>query len=106
LFAATVREVGPGRNSHQYTGRAIVIPHSLLLTNPLVNHAYMGEYMVHIITIPWSLKNDWVRAEKLLMEAAEAECAAFVAEARRHMERLATRQGLEPISVEPRITVE
>lgn len=106
IFAATLREVGPGKGSHQYTGRSVTIPNSMLLNMPLVNHSYMGDYLVHVVTIPWNLDNDWTQAERLLLEAADAECALFLEEARVHMSRLASQQGLEPISVEPRVTVE
>jgi small-conductance mechanosensitive channel len=106
VFAATLREVGPGKGSHQYTGRAVTIPNSLLLNSPLINHSYMGDYLVHIITVPWNLDNEWAQAEKLLLEAAVAECSPLLEEAQVHMKRLASQQGLEPISVEPRVSVE
>ncbi len=106
VFAATLREVGPGKSSHQYTGRSVTIPNSMLLNSPLVNHSAMGEYLVHVVTVPWSLENEWALAETFLIEAAQAECAPFLEEARAHMNAVASRQGLEPISVEPRVMVE
>lgn len=106
VFAATIREVGPGKGSHQYTGRAVTVPNSLLLNAPLVNHSFMGEYIMHIVTLPWNFQDDWTAAEKLLLESAEAECAPFIEDARIHMKKLENRHGFESLSIEPRVTIE
>lgn len=103
LLATTVLEIGP---SHQYTGRAVVFPNSLLLNTPLINETYMKEYIIHVITIPLTTNDDWQTAEKILLEAAREECAPFMEEARRHMKQLEGENWLDAPSVEPRVNIQ
>ncbi|MGH7166069.1 MAG: mechanosensitive ion channel family protein, partial [Nitrospiraceae bacterium] len=105
LLATTVLEIGPGAMSNQYTGRAAVFPNSLLLSHPLINETFMKEYIVHVITIPLTTEDDWQTAERVLLEAARAECAPFMAEAQRHMKQLEEKNWLDTPSVEPRVTL-
>ncbi len=105
LLATTVLEVGPGHSSSQYTGRAVTFPNSLLLSHPVVNETYMKEYTVHIVTVPLALEQDWVRAEKWLLEIAAEECASFMEEAAHHMKQLEGKAWLDAPSVQPRVTL-
>lgn len=103
LLATTVLEIGP---SHQYTGRAVVFPNSLLISSPLINETYMKKYIIHVITIPLTINDDWKAAEKVLLEAARAECGPFMEEARRHMKQLERENWLDAPSVEPRVNIQ
>lgn len=106
LFATTLLEVGPGQASHLATGRAVVFPNSLLFTNPLVNENYTKEYVLHMTTIPLTSEEDWRKAERVLLDAAQAECAPYLAEATRHMQSLEEKNLFELPSMEPRITIQ
>jgi hypothetical protein len=105
LLATTILEIGPGQLSHQYTGRAVVFPNSLLLNTPLINETHTKEYIVQVLTIPLRIEDDWATAERILLEAAAAECTPFLEEAKRHMKHLEGRAWLDAPSVEPRVTV-
>jgi small-conductance mechanosensitive channel len=105
IFATTLLEIGPGQVSHQYTGRAIVFPNSLLLNTPVVNETYTDEYVLHVFSIPLDDGDDWQKAEQILLEAANAECSSFLEEARRHMKRL-EKHGLDSPTVAPRVTLQ
>ena len=106
LFTTTLLEIGPGNASHQYTGRAIVLPNSLLLTNPVINETYTHDYVMHVFFIPLSVGEDWQLAEKLLLAAAHIECDPFLEEARIHMKHLEKRQLMDSPTVEPRVTLQ
>jgi len=106
LFTTTLLEIGPGNASHQYTGRAIVLPNSLLLTNPVINETYTHDYAMHVFFIPLSVSEDWQLAEKILLEAAHVECDPFLEEARIHMKHLEKRQLMDSPTVEPRVTLQ
>lgn len=106
MFSTTILEIGPGEKFHQYTGRALVVPNSVLLNTPVINEAFMGDYAVHLISVPLAADRDWRRAEALLLEAAHAECAPFIEDARGHMLKLEHRQSLDAPSVEPRVSLE
>ena len=106
LLATTVLEIGPGHITSQYTGRAIVFPNSLLLSQPLINETFMKDYIVHVINLPLTIQDDWRTAEKLLLEAAQAECGSFLDEASRHMKQLEGKAWLDVPSVQPRISIQ
>jgi len=105
-LATTVLEIGPGRMSQQYTGRAVVFPNSLLLSHPLINETYMKAYIVHVMTIPLTADDDWRKAEQVLLDAAKAECGPFLEEARRHMKQVEGENWLDAPSVDPRVTIQ
>lgn len=106
LFTTTLLEVGPGDTSHQHTGRAVVIPNSLLLSHPVLNETYTDEYVLHTMTVPLRGDDDWHQAETSLLEAAREECAPFMADARKHFERINRETGLEPPKTDPRVSVQ
>ncbi|MFN8005938.1 MAG: mechanosensitive ion channel [Terriglobia bacterium] len=106
LFTTTLQEIGPGTASHQYTGRAIVLPNSLLLTHPVINETYTHDYSMHVFTIPLQVGEDWHSAEKILLAAARAECEPFIEEARLHMKHLEKRHLMDSPTVEPRVTLQ
>lgn len=102
LLATTLLEVGPG---HMRTGRAVVVPNSVLLSGAVVNETFMDEYVVHVITVPVDPKAGWEAAEAALLEAAVEACEPHVEAARRFMDALSARHGLPKLSVEPRVLV-
>lgn len=106
FLATTVLEIGPGHVTSQYSGRAVVFPNSLLLAHPLINETFMKDYIVHIMTIPLAATDDWQRAEKLLLEIADAECRPFIEEAARHMKELEGKNWMDVPSVKPRVSVQ
>ncbi|HEY4485048.1 MAG TPA: mechanosensitive ion channel domain-containing protein [Nitrospiria bacterium] len=105
ILATTILEIGPGSKSHQYTGRVVVFPNSLLLSTPVVNETFMKDYIVHVIQIPLTAEDDWRAAEKVLLEAARIECGPFLKDAAWHMKRLEQRNWLDAPSVDPRVTI-
>lgn len=106
LFTTTLLEIGPGQSSHQYTGRAIVVPNSLLLNTPLINETFTHDYVLHVFCIPLTSGDDWQRAEQLLLEAAQIECSPFLDQARMYMKNIESQHGLDSPTVAPRVTLQ
>ncbi len=104
MLTTTLLEIGPVP-AHQFTGRTIVIPNSLLLLSPVVNEAYDERVDLHVIRVPLDEREDWEEAERLLLEAARIECGDFIEEARRELRRVEAIRGVEAPSVEPRVTL-
>lgn len=102
LFTTTVLEVGAGQ---QRTGRSVTLPNSLFLATPVVNETHTDEFVLHSVTVPVAATEDWARAERALLAAAQHACEPHLEGARKHMERKATLHGLSPPSVEPRVLV-
>jgi small-conductance mechanosensitive channel len=105
FFSTTILEVGPVKPFHLRTGRTIVIPNSKLLITTVVNESHMRGLVLHMFTVPLDVEDDWERAEKILLEAAEQECKPFVEPARATMEQLEREHGLEGIPLAPRVSM-
>lgn len=106
LLATTILEVGPGRLTHQRTGRMTVIPNALFVSEPVVNESYTHDHILHVFTVPFKRDDDWPAAQDALLESARRHCAPYVDDVRRHMEQLGGQRGLDVPNVEPRVTIQ
>ena len=106
LLTTTLLEIGPGQTSHQYTGRATVIPNSLLLNHTVTNESYTKKFIVHVITVRLTQDDDWQLAEEILLNAAREECAPYIEAARRYLKKIEGKNWLDAPSVEPRVTIQ
>jgi len=106
ILTTTILEIGPGQTSHQYTGRAMVVPNSFIFNHPLTNETYTKKFRLHIITIPLSTDDDWKTAERLLLKAGEKETTPYIEEARLYFKKMEGKLWLDSPSVEPRVTVQ
>jgi len=105
MFTTTLLEIGPGNHSHQYTGRSIAVPNSLIFSKPVINETYTDEYILHIFTVPVNSTSSWKKAEELLLEAANEIVAEYLDDAKKHMEKLGENVGFDAPNVEPRVTL-
>ncbi|MHB1168159.1 MAG: mechanosensitive ion channel domain-containing protein [Longimicrobiales bacterium] len=106
LLATTIMEVGPGKLTHQRTGRMAVIPNSLFVSEPVINESYTHDYILHVFTIPFKREDDWQGASEALLASAKRHCAPYLEDVRRHMEQLSRQRGLDIPNVEPRVTIQ
>ena len=106
LLATTILEVGPGKNTHQRTGRKIVIPNALFVSESVVNESYTGNYVLHVFTASFKREEKWREAQRLLLDTAQRHCTDYLESARQHMSHLSRQRGLDMPSVEPRVTVQ
>ncbi|UZD66872.1 mechanosensitive ion channel family protein [Marinobacter sp. AN1] len=106
LLATTILEVGPGKLTHQRTGRATVIPNSLFVSEPVINESFTEDYVLHVFTVPFKRDDNWQLAQKVLLDATQAQCEPFLETARRYMRRLGDRRGLEVPVVDPRVSLQ
>lgn len=106
FLSTTVLEVGSGAANHQYTGRRITFPNSLLLTERVVNESFLENYYMNNITIPLPRITDWKSAKQILLQIAQEECAPYIEQARRRMQQIERNRSLELPSVEPRVTLQ
>lgn len=106
LLATTILEVGPGKLTHQRTGRMIVIPNALFVAEPVINESYTHDYVLHVFTIPFKRTANWQAAQQALLASANEHCASYLADAKRYLKKLNEYRGLDAPSVEPRITLQ
>ncbi|HET8865273.1 MAG TPA: mechanosensitive ion channel domain-containing protein [Gracilimonas sp.] len=106
LLATTILEVGPGKITHQRTGRMTVIPNALFVSEPLINESFTHDYVLHVFTIPLKREDNWKEAQKTVLKAANKYCKPYLEEVRKHMRQINEERGLEVPSVEPRVTLQ
>jgi len=106
LLSTTILEVGPGKLTHQRTGRMAVIPNSLFVSEPVINESYTHDYLLHVFTIPFKREDDWQAASDALLASAKRHCAPYLEDVRRHMEQLSRQRGLDVPNVDPRVTIQ
>lgn len=106
ILATTILEVGPGKLTHQRTGRLAVIPNSLFVSEPVINESHTDDYILHVFTIPFKREDDWQGAIEAVLAAANRHCAPYLDEVRRHMEQLSRLRGLDIPTVDPRVTIQ
>lgn len=105
LLTTTILEVGPGRNVHQRTGRMIVIPNALFVSEPVVNESFSHDYDFHVFTVPFKREDDWRGAQKAFQAVTDRHCQPYLESVRQYMTRLGRNRGLEAPSVDPRVTI-
>lgn len=104
FFSTTLLEIGPKADMHQLSGRQVVLPNSLFLSNPILNQSLQQEYVLQTIRMTVYPGEDWQKLEQTLLAAANKECSPFLEPARHSMARLGQREGLDLPRVEPRVT--
>ncbi len=102
FLTTTILEIGPG---NQRSGRAIVIPNSVFMSQSVVNETYTEDYVLHLFTIPVVVDQDWMMREELLLECAYEVCEPHIEAAREHMNKLAIKHNLLVAQTEPRVMI-
>lgn len=105
LLATTIMEVGPGKMTHQRTGRMTVIPNSLFLAEPVINESFTNNYLLHVFTVPFKREDDWKGAQTALLESANRHCSDSLEEVRSYMNKVSQQRGLDVPTVDPRVTI-
>lgn len=106
LLATTILEVGPGKITHQRTGRMTVIPNALFVSEPVINESYTHDYILHVFTIPFKREDDWRSAQQAFLESANRHCKPYLEVVRKHMKHISEERELDVPTVEPRVTIQ
>ncbi|MDN3504017.1 MAG: mechanosensitive ion channel family protein [Rhabdochlamydiaceae bacterium] len=105
MLSTTVMEIGEGGSRHQLTGRKIVFPNSLLLTEHVTNESFLGNYQLLDLKFPLVMNEEWTRARDILMQVAKEECAPYLDHARNRVRLLEKTRSIELPSVEPKVRI-
>jgi len=105
FFSTTIMEIGPGQKTHQLTGRSIVVPNSQFLTKSVINESYLKNFVLHNFKIIISRKDNWERAEEILLERCHFYCSEFFESAQAYLNKLHLRSHLEVPVLKPRVHI-
>ncbi|MBD3642511.1 MAG: mechanosensitive ion channel [Marinobacter sp.] len=106
LLATTIMEVGPGKTGHQRTGRMIVIPNALFVSEPVINESFTDNWDFHAFTVPFKREDDWPAAQQALLESARRQCEPYLETVRKYMSKVGISLGLEVPSVDPKVSIQ
>jgi small-conductance mechanosensitive channel len=106
LLATTILEVGPGKLTHQRTGRMAVIPNALFVSEPVINESFTHDYVLHVFTVPFKREDNWQAAQKAFLKSANKHCKPYLNEVKEYMKQVSEQKGLEVPSVDPRVTIQ
>lgn len=105
LFSTKILEIGPSDKTHQFTGRIITIPNSIMLTHEVRNESYFNEFVLHTFMIPTPYNVDTLKVEKLLIEISEKFVSKYYEEATAYLEKLQEKSNLETPHIKANVNV-
>lgn len=105
FLSTKIIEIGPGKDHSQYTGRMIVIPNSIYLTNSLAKESHHEKFTLHSFIVPIENTPEWEIAEKNLLIAAQNACKAYFSEAKNFYHSETRFFVLGPVNIEPRVQI-
>lgn len=105
FFVTHLHEIGPGRLSHQYTGRRVVLPNSLLLSAGVINETKRYRFGLHTFTVSLPASVDVVHHRDVLLAAANEVCHDYISKAQAYLIQLGKSTGLEAPSADPRVSI-
>jgi small-conductance mechanosensitive channel len=106
LLTTTLLEVGPGKLTHQRTGRMIVVPNAMFVSEPLINESYTHDYVLHVFIVPFKREDNWRLAKQAFLQTAQSYCADYLEDARSYIQRMSTVRSIDVPSVDPRVTLQ
>jgi small-conductance mechanosensitive channel len=98
-FTGDVIDIGPLRttmlevsangmyNAHERTGKTLNLPNSLVLRDSVLNYNTTSDFMGVEMQITVTYGSDWKQAEKILLEALNAEVGPFTEQAQKQQRR-------------------
>jgi len=106
LLSTTIIQVGHGKNSLQCTGQKVVIPNSLLLTEPVTNESFLDNFSLISLLIPVDRCSDWKRAKEILLQVAKEECAPYIEQARLRVRALERSRSIDLPNIDPKVDIQ
>lgn len=104
LMSTTILEVN---NYGQRTGRTIVLPNSLFITNSTVTEsADDRKYILMSVRIPLKRTDNWMKVEEILLAAGARISEPYLKEAKKHFARFNRRFGFNAPGPEPKILID
>ena len=109
LMSTQLLEVGPKDYTHQFTGRTVSVPNSLVLMGKVINESATAhevtDFALHVFRVPIKNDNSWKIHHDQLLESANEVCEKYTKDATYFFEGLARKRSVDVPWVEPRINI-
>lgn len=106
LLSTKVLELTQASVTKGSVGRVVTIPNSQLLTQTVFNESQVGNYLMHTVSYVMPQRNDWVGAEKAMLNVARDEVARYSSEMVKHARDFQRRFGLGVAVMNPRVRIQ
>ncbi|MCM8538145.1 MAG: mechanosensitive ion channel family protein [Lentisphaeraceae bacterium] len=103
LLSTVLFEIGPGQDSHQLTGKTLVIPNSLFLTQVITNENNSISYTLHSYSIKTKKLKHAMELEKLLLKAIEKLSSQHVMPSQKSFKKVFPGKEIGKNTCQPRI---
>lgn len=105
FLSTTLIEIGPGKEHSQYTGRALIIPNSIYLTNTIAKESHTESFALHSFTVPIANDENWMTSEMNLLLASKQACSEYFHSAQNFFASEKHFFVLGPVNIEPRVQI-
>ncbi len=105
LLTTKLLEIGPGKKTHQYTGRSITIPNANFLDQPVINESFLKNFVLHPFEINLKRDENWEKAQSLLIEICNRHCEEYYEQAQIYIDRLQSKASLHTPGIRPRVHI-
>lgn len=103
LLSTTLFEIGPGLDSHQLTGKTLVLPNALFLTQAIINENNSRSYILHSFSIKTKQVKHVAELESILQAKMEELTHEYVKPALSHIKKTFTGKEVDKNTCDPRI---
>jgi len=105
IFSTTLQELDKAPNDYSFTGKTIVIPNSLFLSEPIKNLNFFKRYVFHRFSIVVDPHLSTADIERWIVTETNALSIDFIEIARRYNAFIENRTGVDVPGPEPRIMI-
>jgi small-conductance mechanosensitive channel len=89
--------------SRQFTGRIVTVTNDKVFDCPVYNYTHEFAYIWDEISIPVAYHQDFARAERIILEAANAQAQTAKRMGKEGVKRVEKRFGVDAGDIEPRV---
>ena len=104
MFSTTVQEVHR-KGNRSYTGKTLVLPNSVFLTQPLVNLNFSKHYVFETFELPLIPGSDWQDVERKLRKKIVELADSFLDRARQYNASIEQSAGIDIPDPDPNVSV-
>lgn len=103
LLSTTLFEIGPGMDSHQLTGKTLVIPNALFLTQAIINENNSMPFVLHSFSLRTKQIKHALELEELLKSKLDEISKDHIKPALKHIKRTFPGKEVDDQTCHPRI---
>ncbi len=105
LLSTSVAEIDAKHNRYDFTGKTVILPNSMLLTQHVKNQNFLKTYVFHEFSIYTEPEINVVEARDFILERIETYSEPFREVARRYNVMVEKRTGVDVPNPDPRVYV-